>query len=390
MHTYRVGILGYGFIGRVHAWAHHNLRFHYALPFRTQIVRVATSRRETAEAAAVELDAEWTLQSNDITRASDIDIVHVCTPNNLHHAALLDSMKSGKHIYCDKPLVVDTAEAADIRAAAGPYRAGDAAFGLTFHNRFLPATMHARRLVEQGFLGRPLSYRVSYLHSGSADPHAPLKWKLSAAAGGGVLRDLASHAMDLLHWLLGPVAEVRAVSDIAYPTRPDPADPQTLHTVRAEDTVIITAGVLPTVAPEYRADPVPGIIEASKVATGTEDELRIEIHGSDGAVRFNSMDPHHLEIYDRRHAPTSGPAPGGWTRLQTGGRYPAPAREFPSPKNAVGWLRAHLGSLASFLQHVDAGSPPVPGIDEGLYVQELIGAVERAVASGTAESVGGI
>ncbi|NBF40122.1 MAG: hypothetical protein GVY14_06865, partial [Spirochaetes bacterium] len=52
MRRYRVGILGYGFIGRVHAWAHANLRFHYSLPFETEIVRVATSRPETAKRAA--------------------------------------------------------------------------------------------------------------------------------------------------------------------------------------------------------------------------------------------------------------------------------------------------------------------------------------------------
>jgi predicted dehydrogenase len=404
--TYRIGILGYGFIGRVHAWAQQNLRFHYDFPFNTEIVRVATSRSETAQRAALELGCDGTTESTDITTADDIDVVHVCTPNHLHLGALLEAMEAEKHIYCDKPLVVDASEAAEVRRAAGRYlsdaggapgatwasdasgssgataTSGQPVFGVTFNNRFFPATMHARRLVEEGFLGTPLSYRISYLHSGSADPSAPAKWKLRAEAGGGVIRDLASHPLDLITWLLGPYTDMRAVTDIAYPERPDPADPSRARTVDTEDNVIVLGRILPIVSPERRADPIPGILESSKVATGTEDELRFEIHGSLGAVRFNSMDAHHLEIYDRRHTPSSGPAPGGWTRLQTGGRYPAPARAFPSPKAAVGWLRGHLASVAAFMSHVDAGTPADPGLETGLYVQELIDAVDRAAETG--------
>ncbi|MFO7782430.1 MAG: Gfo/Idh/MocA family oxidoreductase [Spirochaetia bacterium] len=385
MRRYRVGILGYGFIGRVHAWAHANLRFHYNLPFETEIVRVATSRPETAKRAAAELGAEWTVESTEVTEADDIDVVHICTPNNLHHAALLEAIGAGKHIYCDKPLVVSAEEASSIRRAAEASRANTQsppAFGMTFHNRFFPATMHARRLVEQEFLGTPLSYRAAYLHSGSASPDAPLKWKLSAQAGGGVIRDLASHALDLVSWLLGDYTEVRAVTDIAYSQRPDPDDPSVRRTVDAEDNVLLVTRMLPRVSPEHRPEPIPGVIEASKVATGSEDELRVEIHGSLGALRFNTMDPHHLEIYDRRESPYRGTAPGGWTRLQTGGRYPEPALEFPSPKNAVGWLRAHLACVASFMQHVDAGTQPEPGLEDGLYIQQIIDAVDRSAASG--------
>ncbi|MFP4374407.1 MAG: Gfo/Idh/MocA family protein [Spirochaetaceae bacterium] len=387
MRRYRIGILGYGFIGRVHAWAHENLRFHYRLPFETEIARVATSHAETAERAAGELGAEWTVESTAITRAEDIDVVHVCTPNHLHHEALLEAISAGKHIYCDKPLVVTADEAADIRRAVEEQRrnAGSSpAFGMTFHNRFFPATLHARRLVEQGFLGIPLSYRAAYLHSGSADPEAPLTWKLSARAGGGVLRDLASHALDLVSRLLGEYTEVRAVTDIAYAERPDPADASLRRTVDAEDNALVIAHILPSVSPEHRREPIPGVIEASKIATGSEDELRVEIHGSLGSVRFNTMDPHHLEIYDRRDAPYRGAAPGGWTRLQTGGRYPEPARDFPSPKNSIGWLRAHLACIASFMQHVHAGTQPDPGLADGLYMQQVIDAVERAAQSGTA------
>ena len=76
---------------------------------------------------------------------------------------------------------------------------------MTFQNRFFPATMRAKQLIEQGALGEVLGFRACYLHGGSASPDAPLKWKLTAAAGGGVIADLASHVLDLVDWLDRPV-----------------------------------------------------------------------------------------------------------------------------------------------------------------------------------------
>ena len=77
---------------------------------------------------------------------------------------------------------------------------------MTFQNRFFPATMRAKQLIDEGVLGQVLGFRACYLHGGSANPDAPLKWKLTAAAGGGVIADLASHVLDLVDWLIGPFA----------------------------------------------------------------------------------------------------------------------------------------------------------------------------------------
>ena len=61
------------------------------------------------------------------------------------------------------------------------------------------------------------AFRACYLHGGNANPNAPLKWKLTAAAGGGVIADLASHVLDLVDWLIGPLRSVMAATQIAYP-----------------------------------------------------------------------------------------------------------------------------------------------------------------------------
>ena len=227
---------------------------------------------------------------------------------------------------------------------------------MTLQNRFFPAIMRARQLIDKGFLGRVLEFRCAYLHSGSADPAAPLKWKLSAESGGGVIADLGSHVLDLIHFLLGDYDRLLATTSVAYAERPSADDPSHSVPVEVEDCVMLLARM---------ANGALGHIEATKIATGTEDEVRLEIHGSQGALRFNGMDPHHLHVWDQG-APNS-PLGGrrGWTKVPCGQRYPAPATGFPTPKASIGWMRGHLACLANFLFDMAAGNPGQPGVGTG-------------------------
>jgi predicted dehydrogenase len=377
MRPYRVGILGFGFIGKVHSYGYRNLPLFYdPLPLAARITHVCTSRPETAEAGARLVGAEHAVTDfRAVTENPEVDIVHICTPNDRHKEALLSAMAHDKHIYCDKPLVADEEEAAEVREALGAYRG---VAQMTLQNRFFPPVLRARRLIDEGFLGQPLEYRCAYLHAGSADPEAPLKWKLSGAAGGGVIADLASHAMDLVNHLLGDYRRLLAATRIAYPERPAAGEPQRRVPVDAEDCVMLLAEM---------ADGCLGHLEATKIATGAEDEMRLEIHGEKGALRFNGMDPHHLEIYDRTAPDQPVGGTRGWTRVDTGQRYPAPAAKFPGPKFAIGWLRGHMACLANFLQSVAEERPAEPGLEQGLYIQHLIGACRRAAARGAWETV---
>ena len=372
METKNVGFVGFGFIGKVHAYGYINLSMYYnSLPFKPVMTHVCTSRSETARVGAELIGAAHAVTDyREITENPAIDIVHICTPNHLHKDAVLSAMTHGKHIYCDKPLTSTLEEAREIEAALHAYR-GTAQ--MTLQNRFFPATMRARQLIDEGFLGQVLEFRCAYLHSGSANPDAPLKWKLSAEAGGGVIADLASHVLDLAHHLLGDYASLTAATTIAFAERPAGGDPTRRVPVQTEDCVMITARM---------KNGALGHIEATKIATGTEDEVRFEIHGANGALRFNGMDPHHLEIWDQSapDKPTGGMR--GWTKVPCGQRYPAPANGFPTPKAAVGWMRGHMACLANFLFDVAAGSSGDPGLRQGIYIQRLMNACRRASASG--------
>jgi len=367
MKTLNVGIIGYGMIGKVHAYGYLTLPLYYEnLGIRARITHVCTSRTETAERARAQVGADVaTTDYRQITENPAIDIVHICTPNNLHKTALLSAMAHGKHIYCDKPLVVDLDEANEIAKALPAYKA---TAQMTLQNRFFPATLRAKQLIAAGNIGQVLEFRACYLHAGSANPETPLKWKLAREAGGGVIADLASHVMDLMHFLLGDFTELFATTHIAYPTRPSAADPAVRVNVEVEDCVMMLV----------RAAGALGHIEASKIATGLEDGLRFEIHGQRGALRFNAMEPHFLEYFDAT-AP-DGPIGGtqGWTRIATGQRYPGPASPFPGPKFSMGWIRAHAACLGNFLNDIAEGRPGEPGLDQGIYIQRLMECARRS------------
>ena len=123
-----------------------------------------------------------------------------------------------------------------------------------------------------------------------------------------------------------------------------------------------------------------GTIEATKLATGSEDEMRLEIHGSRGAIRFNLMDPHYLELHDATAPDRPLGGLRGWNRIDTGQRYPAPATGFPSPKAATGWIRSHVACLANFLHAIAEGRPAEPGLEQGIRVQHLMDCARRSAA----------
>lgn len=369
--TYNVGIIGFGFIGKVHAFAHVNLPFFFAdLPFRTRLTHVCCSRPESAAAAAAFLGGvQATCEAREITENPAVDLVHICTPNHLHAEALISALAHGKHIYCDKPLTATLAEALQVEAALVGYRGTTQ---MTFQNRFFPSALRARQLIRDGRLGDILELRVAFLHASNVTPSAPLKWKLTAAAGGGVIADLGSHALDIATFLAGDIAELTAVTKIAYPERPSAAEPSRRVAVDAEDSMTAIVRL---------ASGAVGTIAATKLALGSEDELRADVYGTRGALRFNSMDPHHLEFYDGTAPDQPLGGTRGWTHIDCGQRYAAPAG-FPAPKVSIGWLRAHVQCLYEFVAAVHAGRAAEPDLAHGVAIQRAMEAVRRSALSG--------
>ncbi len=356
--TLGVGIIGFGAIGQVHAWAHENLKWYYDLPVKTEIRHIVTSREETARMAAERTGARTGTDPDALCTSDDIDLVHICTPNSEHAGALRLALDNGKFVYSDKPLTGNLTQAVALERQYGEELRNRV--GMTFQWRFLPATMHAAELVHSGKLGRILSFRATYLHSGNANPETPISWKLAKGSGGGVIADLASHLIDLLAYLGADYRRVIPETSTAFSSRPAPDG--SMHPVDAEDSVIALIRATFPGSDETAL----GSLEASKIATGTEDELAFELHGTEGALRFHSTAADYLQYY-RSDGDLSGRQV-----LATGRRYPEPARRFPSPKAHIGWLRAHAACLAESVSAFAAGRPPQPNGTDALTVERVM------------------
>ena len=371
MDSLGIAIFGYGFIGRVHAYCHRNLTLFYdPPPLHTRLIGVCTSRPETARRAAADGGFEFGVTDPaEILSRDDVSVVHICTPNDSHCELVRAALQAGKHVYCDKPLTADLAEA---EALAPHVETGPGRLGLTFNYRFLPATLRAKQLIEQGALGRIYSFRGAYLHAGYIDPARPFSWRLDRARGrGGALVDLGSHIIDLLQHLIGPFVEVNALTETFIRERPAPDDPSRMMPVEVDDVALLSVRT---------ACGALGHVEASRLATGTNDELRFEIHGATGALRFNLQDPNFLEFYDATASDGSYGGNRGFTRLETVQRYESPAG-FPGPKFAIGWLRAHMHCLWSFLQDIASGTETSANYAAGLAVERVMDAAYRSAES---------
>ncbi|NMB95887.1 MAG: Gfo/Idh/MocA family oxidoreductase, partial [Clostridiaceae bacterium] len=296
MDEIRVGIIGFGFMGKAHTYGYKTIPLYYSgLPFKIKLMGVCNRTLSVAERAVEELGFEFaTSNQDDILLNKEIDVINICTPNIHHKDAVLKAIGSGKHVYCDKPLAVSYEEAREI---IGILEKHDVITQMALQYRFYPATMRARELIEEGRIGKIMSFRACYLHSGSVDPEKPIGWKQDKKfGGGGVLFDLGSHVLDLIYYLLGEYSSIFAETKIIYPARPD-KDGKIVE-IEADDIAIMMARM---------KNGGIGTIEVSKIATGTNDELRFEIHGDKGAIRFNLMDPNWLEYYDN----TQSEAPYG-------------------------------------------------------------------------------
>lgn len=111
-----IGIVGYGGIGKVHVLAYRTIPYHYDLaPNVFNIVGVATSNAKTAEKAAAQISCDfWSDNYRELINRDDIDIIHCCVPNNMHKEIVLAAADAGKHIYCEKPLAMNVAEAQEM------------------------------------------------------------------------------------------------------------------------------------------------------------------------------------------------------------------------------------------------------------------------------------
>ncbi len=367
----RIGLIGYGGIGRVHAAAYRAIPFHYGLPADSiEIAGVATTRRQTAERAAEEIGCDFfTDDYRDLLRRPGIDAVDICTPNNTHYEIVLAAAEAGAHIYCEKPLAMNVAEAASMARAV---QAAGLKAQVTFNFRFFPAVMRAKQLVDAGFLGRIFSFRGRYHRSSYIDGDKPMSWRLQREfTGGGALFDLGSHILDLLYYVLGEFDSVNGTLETLIKERPTTKGSVELAPVAVDDIALLHART---------ADGALGTVEISRMGTGATNDLSFEIFGQLGAIRFDLGEPAWLSVYDARAA--DGPQGGerGFRKIEAVSRYAG--QRAPDWTMIPDFMRAHAECQYQFIRAIWDDSLPAPSFADGAHVQKIMAAAERSSEQG--------
>lgn len=355
-----VGIVGAGFMGHTHAYNYQTMPLFYDdQPFSTRLLGICDSdlskARELQEAFGFEFATD---NYEDLILRDDIELIDVCTPTVFHCEQLIGAFEAKKHVYVDKPLCATLSEADRVLTAAE--RAGIVSH-VGYHYRFYPAMIKAKRLIADGFLGRPISFRVTYYHSSNLDPNKPMGWKQDKAmGGGGVLIEMACHVLDLVFHFFGEYKAVHMDSLILYPKRPC-AD-GTLVTVEGEDHVLLNIRM---------KNGMIGTAEVSKVMAGNNDDLNFELYGTQGAIRYEMMNPNFLWAYDARDDAGSLDGNSGFKAIETINKYPESRSKFPGPRFPIGWMRGHVASQHHFVQCVNRGEQGSPSLKEAVYIQRI-------------------
>lgn len=357
----RIGLIGAGFMGKTHLWSVRNLPFFYQTAeqgFTAEVVAVCASTPQRGAAFAREFGIPRAASAREMIDDLTIDVIDVCAPNPLHFEVAKDAILSGKSVLCEKPLTVTAAEAEELARLA--HERG-VVCGTVFNNRFLAPVMRARQFVDEGRLGRILSFAFSYKHNSCIDPERRVGWKQTAENGGGTWYDLGPHVVDLCHYLCGELAFVLGKSQIAYPTHLK-ADGSVWET-DADEAFYLIGGT---------REGAMGTVTVSKLTQGANDELTFSVHGERGSLSFSLMDPNYLSFYDATAAGSPMGGVRGYTRIECVGRYPSPASGFPAIKAPQGWLRGHIGCMQNYLTAVANGAPCEPSFSDGAYVQRVL------------------
>jgi predicted dehydrogenase len=350
----RVGIVGGGFMGRVHGRS--------ALVAGAHVVGAVGSTPERAAAAAEATGAEQGFGTLDDLLKADVDLIHVCTPNNTHLQVALQALDAGKHVICEKPLATSAKDATGLLAAAEEAgRVGTVPFVYRYH----PMVRELRTRVAAGDAGQITSLHGSYLQDWLAEADDDT-WRVDDQAGGPsrTFADIGSHWCDLTEFVTGD--RIAAIS----------AQTRTIRATRGG--VVVRTEDLATA--QFRTEAgVVGTVVVSQVAAGRKNRLYLEVSGTESSFGFDQEDPDRLWVGRRvaselltRDPETLSPPAARVNRLPAG--------------HAQGYQDAFDSFVAdSYAAAADGDLPDgLPDFAAGARSAHLVDAVLRSAAAGGA------
>ena len=371
-----IGMIGYGFMGRVHTNAYANVNHYFDLEY--QPVLKAVCARDEAKAKA--FAARWGYESVEtdwkaLLARPDIDAVDICTPNNLHKEIAIAAAQAGKAILCEKPLALNAAEGEEMVDAVE--KAGVA--NIVWYNyRRIPAVTLAKQLIDDGRLGRIFHYRANFLQDWTISEDLPqggeALWRLdAAAAGSGVTGDLLAHCIDTAVWLNGGIDDVCAMTETFIKERKHNLTGKT-EKVNIDDACAFMC---------HFGNGSLGLFESTRYARGHKALYTLEINGEHASIRWDLHDLHRLEYFDHRDEGLVR----GWRSIHvTDGDQPY-MKHWWVPGLAVGFESSFVHQVADFLTSLTSGTPAGPTFRDALETQRICDAVLDSAAARSWKSV---
>jgi predicted dehydrogenase len=344
MKKLNLGLIGFGYIGKIHTLAYRAIPLCHPQPaVMANLKALLRSRLDTDVEAMQEASFEMATSSPDEFFAQPLDIVDICTPNELHLEQCQRAFQAGMAVYCEKPLASTLKEA---RILAEGARKSGVITQVAFVMRYLPAIRQMKALIEAGELGQVFQFRAHMFHGSYLDPDRPMSWRLRRSqSGGGAFMDLGAHLVDMTHYLLGSVASVRATMRTLIGERYTSKGSERKEKVDVDDWMVATL--------ELSSGAV-GVIEVTRMAAGASQASGFEVYGSQGALIYTESNPDSVRYYNlKRGEWVNGPAK---VPLVVGER---PIEQlWPSGKYSQGFMtNAHLAAEYDLLLNVAEKRP---------------------------------
>ncbi|HLN14304.1 MAG TPA: Gfo/Idh/MocA family oxidoreductase [bacterium] len=290
----RVGIVGAGFIGPAHIEALRRLGF-------VDVVALAGATQASAERKAGALCVPRAYGDyRELIADPGVEVVHITAPNELHYAVARDALAAGKHVVCEKPLALTSAESAELVRLAEQSGCVNA---VTFNFRFYPLLRHARALIRRGDLGPIYLVHGGYWQDWLLQA-TDYNWRVEPARGGPLraVGDIGSHWLDLAQFLTDlPIRAVSADLATFLPVRQKPARPPDAFAAAAETErvpVVVETEDAATVMLRF-GETARGAMMVSQVSAGRKNRLVIEVNGASGSIAWDAERPNELWIGHR-------------------------------------------------------------------------------------------
>ena len=360
-----VAIIGAQFMGKAHSNAWFDVSRFYDLPFEVNMKIACDINPDSENGFAKKLGWEKFEPSwEKVVSNPEIDIIDICTPNNLHQIIAVAAAKAGKHVICEKPLAMNAGEAKLMYEAAEK----NGVKNLTgFNYRRVPAISLARQMIDAGKIGKVHHFNAVYYQDWLVDPEFPYVWRHDAElAGSGAHGDMNAHTVDLAHFLVGEIDSVCGDNKVFIEERNIPGT-RRKEKVTADDSSMFMArfnnGAL-------------GNFIATRFATGRKNYLRLEIFGSKGSLGFNLESMNELEYYSTSDNNTEQ---GFRKILVTESNHPYLKKWWPAG-HIIGWEHTFIHEIGDFLLAISDNSPIKPDFYDGYLCQVVLDAVSNSAA----------